>query len=128
MGYYISQMESEFEMKKENADKALEALKNLLQEKKQIGWSRYEKVKNCKTLEDAMNECLWTLDTNDNGDYDDILFEGEKSGSDEVILSAIAPFVENNSYIQMMGEDGEIWRWIFVNGELMEKYATITFE
>ena len=56
-----------------------------------------------------------------------IYFEGEKYGDDDLIFNAIAPYVEDGSYIQMNGEDGAIWRWVFENGKCVEKQATITF-
>jgi hypothetical protein len=38
---------------------------------------------------------------------------------------AIAPYVEENSYIEMVGEDGDRWRWVFKNGKCEEKYPEV---
>ena len=48
-----------------------------------------------------MAECGWEVYINEKGDYDAIIFINEKASNDIVILNAIAPYVEPNSYIQM---------------------------
>ena len=48
-------------------------------------------------------------------------FYGEKLGDDEIFLSALAPYVEDGSYLEFEGEDGYSWRWSFKNGKLVEK-------
>jgi len=53
----------------------------------------------------------------------DILFEGEKIGNESSFFKAIAPFVKEGSFIEMVGEDGEKWRWVFENGQCVEKQA-----
>lgn len=128
MGYCIDSMEASFMLKKENADKAWEALKKLFDKTPHIGWANQSVIKNSSSFEEAMEECGWTIEQNENGDYDFIYFSDEKYGDNEIELEAIAPYVEDDSYIQMQGEDGDIWRWIFKNGKCIEKYATISFE
>jgi len=39
----------------------------------------------------------------------------------------IAPYVEDGSYIEMSGEDGAMWRWVFKHGECHEISAVITW-
>lgn len=57
-----------------------------------------------------------------------ISFEGEsQDGTEEEMFQAIAPFVEADSYIEMQGEDGEIWRWIFDGTTCVEKVANLSF-
>ena len=125
MGYYMNSMNCSFALKKENVKAAWESIKNLLQEKKEIGWTSWESIKNCCSFEEVMAECGWEVYINEKGDYDAIIFINEKASNDIVILNAIAPYVEPNSYIQMQGEDGEIWRWVFEDGQVKEIYPTI---
>lgn len=128
MGYYVNSMESSFMLKKENVDKAWDALKKLFDEIPRIGWASQKVINESTSFEEAMEECGWTIEQNENGDYDSIYFSDEKYGDNEIELEAIAPYIENGSYIQMRGEEGDIWRWIFKDGKCIEKYATISFE
>jgi len=58
-----------------------------------------------------------------------IYFNGEKfDGTEHEMFNSIAPFVEAGSYIEMLGEGGEIWRWVFDGETCEEKAATITFD
>ena len=107
MGYYMNSMNCSFALKKENVKAA------------------WESIKNCCSFEEVMAECGWEVYINEKGDYDAIIFINEKASNDIVILNAIAPYVEPNSYIQMQGEDGEIWRWVFEDGKVKEIYPTI---
>jgi len=54
-----------------------------------------------------------------------IKFEGENNGSDKEIFEVIAPYVEEGSYIEMCGEEGEIWRWVFDGKTCVEKTPTV---
>ena len=126
MGYYINSMEANFMLKKENVNEAWGALKKVCNESSNR-WLE-SAVNDSPTFEESMEECGWTIEQNENGDYDSIYFSDEKYRNNEIELEAIAPYVEDDSYIQMQGEDGDIWRWIFKDGKCIEKYATISFE
>lgn len=123
MGYYMELMESKFKMKSDSKDKALDALKDLAK-RKSLVWVYNEEVKNASTFEEAMQGCRWAVEDKMNSIY----FEGEKYGDDDLIFNAIAPYVEDGSYIQINGEDGAIWRWVFENGKCFERQATLIFE
>lgn len=47
------------------------------------------------------------------GNLDDIIFTGEKAGSEDELFEAIAPFVEAGSSVSFYGEDGCIWQYCF---------------
>ena len=131
MGYYMKQVESNFTIKKENIQKAWDSLIELFKiEKKSIhdsdgyhyAWIDTNSVLDAETFKDAMDEARWSIEINPlNGDVDEINFNGEKFGGDEtIILGSIAPYVENDSYIIMKGEDGERWKWKFIDGVIKE--------
>lgn len=139
MGYYIEQIGDNFIIKKENIQKAWDALLDLFKiEKKSIhdssgwhySWINTDDVLNAKTFEDAMDEARWEISISPlNGDVDGIYFNGEKYGGDEtIILGSIAPYVENGSYIIMQGEDGERWKWKFVDGMIDEVNGHFVFD
>jgi len=44
-------------------------------------------------------------------------FDTQKMGDEEILFSAIAPVVENDSYIEVRGEDGSRWQWSWMNGK-----------
>jgi sugar O-acyltransferase (sialic acid O-acetyltransferase NeuD family) len=52
----------------------------------------------------------------------------EKLGDDFIIFQSIAKFVQDGTYIEMVGEDGDKWRWLFKNGICKEIYPIITWE
>ena len=64
----------------------------------------------------------------ENGNIFELNFAGEKLGDDEILFQAIAPFVKKDSYIEMQGECGLIWRWSFDGKTMKEKTANIMFE
>jgi len=51
----------------------------------------------------------------------------QKSGNEIVLLRMIAPFIENDSYIDWKGEGGELYRWEFYEQELIEREGVITW-
>lgn len=59
------------------------------------------------------------------GNITDVEFIGEKLGNDFTVFQAIAPYVQDGSYIWMVGEDGSQWRWIFQSGICKEVKAKV---
>jgi len=63
------------------------------------------------------------LDTD--GNITELTFIGEKLGNDFEMFQLIAPYVQDSSYIWMMGEDGSQWRWVFQSGVCKEITAKV---
>ena len=122
MGYCMVQLASQFLIKKENKEKALEAIKSLIGHETCDGnhFSYVNYFKNSKTFENAMRKWRWETIENENEDIIDIHFLGENLGDDLLLFSKIAPFVEDGSFIQMSGEGSSVWRWIFSDWECKE--------
>ena len=119
MGYSMEQRNSEFRIKNENIGLAHDALKML----DDVVWAEVKDIRKSRTLFEAFDEMRWALDVNSDGDVDGIQFEGEKAGGDELhYFGLIAPYVEKGSFIEMMGEDGSRWRWVF-DGETCEEIS-----
>ena len=110
MGYCMEQVDSKFHIKKENFEKALQTLKTKNPQGNFINKDENEFI-DCRTIFEALDKRCWHLI--EDGDINEICFEGEKSHSDLELFDSFAEFVEKGSYIQMSGEDGEIWRWVF---------------
>lgn len=100
MGYCMDMTDSKFSVKTENIGRVLKPLEN-------HGYS---------------------LEIDDDGNATSIDFVGNKMSYDEdEMFKKIAPFVESGSYIEMRGEDGGMWRWVFENGNCREIKAKLTW-
>lgn len=130
MGYYVNQIDSKFHIKKENYDNVLNAIKNTSLEinkmsggsssgQKWFSWVDMKELSESKTIFEAFDCWRWEVDEDEFG-INNIQFNGEKLGDEQVLFEAIASYVEKDSYIAMVGEDGDNWRWYF-NGEACEE-------
>lgn len=97
MGYCMSMTESTFFVSTENAGRVLAAMRH----------QPYE------------------LKFDDDGNITGISFYGEKLGDELEVFQKIAPYVRSGSFIEMEGQDNELWRWVFQNGKCREVKATI---
>jgi hypothetical protein len=143
MGYCMEQQASSFYIKAENKQKALEAIQALAYRvdvdgsggsysggQKTEAWYSWVTTKEffeAKTLPFAVEAWRWQIIEDAEGNVVDIDFNGEKLGDDDAFLHAIAPYVEANSFIEMSGEDGALWRWVFDGDEMEEKQANISW-
>ena len=77
------------------------------------------------TLFDAYR---WELDFDEENNISAIDFNGEKYWDDDnTLLKTIAPYVTDCSFIEMRGEDSEVWRWVYKNNAIETHYAELTF-
>jgi hypothetical protein len=136
----MNQRSSQFYIKAENKAGALQAIKDLAKDEHQAGSDQFDKnwryawvsnkYKNAETLEEALAHWRWhavVSENNDSGDIVAIDFQGEKLGDEEVLFTAIAPFVEKGSYIEIHGEEDCFWRWVFDGETMTEKYAELVW-
>jgi hypothetical protein len=129
MGYCMSQDESQFHIKASDKDLALRAIKTLMGNKRgSFNWVDASTVKSSRNLTDAMREWRWDVEEDEAGDIVGITFAGEKAGDDLTLFKTIAPFVKSGSYIEMHGEDGTRWRWIFSEKTCVEKTAKVSWD
>jgi len=115
MGYCMNQSDTVFLMNRKNSLKALEAIKRL----DQGAWVSAE-FASAKTFKSVMDDWRWEVDEDEQGCIIDIHFRGEKLGDDHALFNAIAPFVDEGSYIEMLGDDGAHWKWAF-NGKVCKE-------
>lgn len=128
-------MEAQFRILAEKKEYALKAIKELkgkgtIQGRagRHFSWVEDSKFVDVQYLEEALKAWRWYPKNDTDGNIIGISFEGEKAGDDKILFDAIAPFVEDESYIQMRGEEEDIWRWEFDNGKCKEKKARIEFD
>lgn len=125
MGYCMDQMYSEFHIKAENRAPALAACLALAREGGDFHWVSANDFIKAKSLEEVLDVWSWSPDKDENNNIVGLCFEGEKSGADFTLFETIAPFVEKGSYIEMQGEDGARWRWVFNGKTCKEVYAKL---
>lgn len=126
MGYCIEQTDSNFVIKKENFENALNSLKAVFVPGKMtcydyvcgktiphFSWVTTDVVLNAKTLEEALVEIRYDPIFDNDGNIINVEFNGEKYGDEKIFFTALAPFVESDSYISFRGEDGHLWKWFF---------------
>ena len=126
MGYYVDMIKDKFYIKKENEQKVIDAIKEAVANGRIHSWVIKKDVEKSDNLQDTFLACRWDIEklTNNHG-YGNLYFDGEKLGDDYEFFRTIAPYVEDDSYIEMRGEDGDMWRWVFEKGECKEIYPTI---
>lgn len=133
MGYYASNTHSVIRIKAENVPAALKALKDMYDTEEgtvnpQFSWVDREIVLKAQTLEEALAEWRWDSSDDSDGDIHSVTFSGDKLGDDEDLWFNLAPFIEHGGFIEMRGEDDNLWRWVFWRGEMRTEYPTIIWE
>jgi hypothetical protein len=151
MSYCMQYRADDFVMKKENMPAALQALKGALKDKikdddsAHWDWVSNGEILEAMTLQEAMTALRWPLHILDykttpkecvkgykkrgfkDGDVISICFDGEKLGSEDSFFEAIAPYVEEGSYIEVSG-DYVLWRWVFTNKKVAQIDAYLVWE
>ena len=141
MGINIYDMSSEFRVRKSCHSEALAAIKNLagretvtkahfpaLQGDDHYPFVESKKFIGARDFFEAMAVWRWILDEDSNGDAIDPSFMGEKLGDEDILFSAIASCVEDESYIQVFCHDDEsVWRLVFESSRVRREYANIVF-
>lgn len=129
MGYCIQLLDSKFEIKKEHFKKLKKAFKKL-DENHKLAW--VEKGFSHDTLSNVFDSLRYPVqfsqDESNNECISSIEFSGEKLGNDDFIWDTIAPFVTSGSYLEFLGEEGEMWRVIFKDGKWEEKSPQINWD
>lgn len=126
MGYCVSMNESTIKIKHENVENILKTLGNYASTRD------FYYVDSCKVMmaEDIfeiMRAIRYEVILKSNDGYEIDYFIGEKLGDDFKIFTQIAPYIEDG-YIEYQGEDGDLWRYVFKDGEVNVVYPTLIWE
>lgn len=113
MGYEMRQRGSQFLLYAENKPAALRALQKMLEGGHQYRWVENRAIAHAIYLEEALDEWGWEAKHSETAGINGLEFQREKAGDEDALFAALAPFVEPGSYIEMQGEEGELWRWVF---------------
>lgn len=128
MGYCITQTDNKFSIKLENQKAALKATRELAKSKDNFHWVHAADFNRAKSIGEVLEAWSYEAEFDLDGNITGINFSAEKLGADKELFDAIAPFVEKDSFIEMSGEDGTTWRWIFNGTTCAEVYPTITWD
>jgi hypothetical protein len=128
MGYYIEMKESIIKIKRENYNNVIESLKKWASKKtSEIRYVYTDDILDSGGIDEVMEAIRYPIFLED--DYCHIdFFSGQKLGDDLEIFSVIAPFIEEDGYIEYIGEDGVNWRYLFKDGEVKEIYPILVWE
>lgn len=136
MGYAIHQLPSKFLLPARSMAEALDAIKSLAGRETCGGggqmhfmWLPESSSFTSKaSLADALAVWRWQPDLSEDGSILSLDFTGENIGDEDMLFSALAPFVQSGCYLAMVGEDGCIWRWLFERGSVRRQPGTVTFD
>lgn len=144
MGYYITLEESTFALRDEHKEAALETLKALNAPSNNhlkrggsfagggktehwFSWMPADYDKTVTSLEEVF--VLLGFEVGEAPDGAMLLVGYDtKTGQEDLFLGAIAPLVEDGTYLQFVGEDGDRYRYVFKDGKMETKYATLTWD
>lgn len=129
MGYRIAIADNKLAINKVNFTKALDALKSLFTSEnftctdygkdcQHFSWINTKTVLESKTLGEAMEGIRFSPLYDPDGNITGVDFTGENDGDESIFLNALAPYVVSDSHISFVGEDGNMWKWIFRNGKV----------
>lgn len=132
MGYCIHQRDGNVFIARENLPKVHAAIAGLmtragLQPNGAFRWVTTGAVSSARTVHEQLAEWRWEVQYAADGSITGLWFEGEKLGDDLLLLKAMAPYVRAGSYLDMQGEDGEMWRWYFDGADCEELSAEVRF-
>jgi hypothetical protein len=136
MGYWIYQRKTRFIMRKEHHEAALGAIKSLSSRLRVVGDRAFhfayvstEEFANAQNLKAALMAWRWKPKFSpEDGSIVGISFMRDKLGDEATLFAAIAPYVEAGSYIEMGGDDGQFWRWVFDGQYVYEVRGRLRFE
>ena len=132
MGYDMSQRESKFKIKAENMPLVLNTL-NLLSEQApyqprgHFAFVDTPTLFSARTVEEQLKEWRWDPEFDNQGNIVELNFSCERLGDDKLLFDTLAPFVEAGSFINMTGEEGDVWRWYFTGAECLEQDGTVQY-
>lgn len=120
MGYCAILEDAKFFIAEENKYEAYRKLKKDLYD--------VDGVQKARCLEDILEVYCFSPEIDKGDNIYNIDFTGDKLWDEEILFNLLAPFVKSGSYIEMRGEDGERWRWVFDNGQFKTVTAKVVWE
>ena len=139
MSEYIDWCNCQFQMKKENVEAAFAAVRTLLQsgDAQPITTVKYaqhyddqwkKRLHDAGNLDKFLEVCCWEVEVEDYNIVG-LQFNGENYDSEDILVfTAIAPYVEAGSYIQIQTSTNEKFEWYFDGYTVIRKEGEIDFD
>jgi hypothetical protein len=133
MGYCITLTDNRLLITHAKQASALEAVKQLMTRTdlmtggsnrgdRWFAWVNDNSIMEATELGEALLDWRYEPEYDDEGrDIVRVELLGEKIGDEVHLWRVIAPYVEDGSFLDYIGEDDERWRWEFVGGKLYER-------
>lgn len=131
MGYHMFLLHSDIFISQEKHDSALATIKSAMAAEGKREEFAFVSKQSCllvETFVDVMRIWRWLPECDDDGNIVSLDFLGEKLGNEDFLFGVIAPFVKDGSNVQMAGEDGRVWQWLFHSGIVDVEEGVITFQ
>lgn len=138
MGYYITTDDSRITVLKKNLSQFFSIVNHLMQQdtirkyspygnperETHYSWIDTKKVLDAVAKQDMIGVFAeWRYEVRVEQDDDHAItfnlhvFDMQKLGDEEIFFTAIAPVIENDSFMDVRGEDGHRWQWSWNNGK-----------
>jgi hypothetical protein len=91
-----------------------------------FSWMDADYPSKCKTLEEVLQEVGFDPYFDADGNLESLLYDS-KTGCEEIFLTALAPFMRGGSYINWRGEEGELYRYEFQEGQMRQLTGNVTY-
>jgi hypothetical protein len=91
-----------------------------------FSWMDADYPSKCTTLEEVLQEVGFDPYFDYSGSLEALSYDS-KTGCEEIFLKALAPFMRNGSYINWRGEEGELYRYEFQEGQMRQLTGNVTY-
>lgn len=130
-GYIGSSLRWEIKQKKEELESGRKMVDRYVASLRQDITESEEKLERLPlrqlSREEIMGKLEWSFSFQDDGSLCSI-FHGESKSLDKGELEAIAPYVQDGSYVEISGDEwDDIFRFVFRNGAIQRIQAKIVF-
>jgi len=125
MGYLITQEDADFFVAKKDVDAFVADAKKALTTLP--AWCHRGYHDRLQSLSDVLDCWSYQATLDAKGNIVGLEFLGEKLLEQPILWDAVAPLVREGSYLEMLGEDGARWRWVFKDEKMVEVFATISW-
>lgn len=157
MGYYIRLTDAAFRIKQENLNEGYHLLCDLNRHEelkfggrwgvktapkpadsrsvaaspdRWFSWMEWNYDETCHNLGEILEqlgyEMSWAGEPNDS-DINGIWCDEHPIGADKYFFDALAPVVEDGSFLEFQGEDGCAWRYVFDHGRMRQLEGVLEF-
>ncbi len=126
MGYYVDLVEADFTIpEREDVLEALRAMpvkyRALMRggssTEKWFSWMNNEDIENAVSAQSVFEALGFDCFNYGNNTFS-LSSYNNKTGQEDLFMAVVAPFLEDGSFTQWRGEDGEVWRYTVSGGKL----------